>query len=300
MSTAEVRDLLLAQNPDGGWGAYAGRGTATEATALTTLALARLDTPAARAAAIRGLAWLTASQRADGAWPVSVRVSEPSWATAVGVLALDAIGREPAGARHGAEWLIRSTPRTPGLASSLLHRFAPQRLVVRQDPDLKGWSWTPDASSFVEPTCYALLALKRMRKRLSEHDVAARIDEAERMVYDRMCRHGGWNYGNSAVFDVDLWPYPDVTALALIALAEHRDREENQLSLRALRAMLRAVQSGLSLAWATLCFAAYGDDVVAWRRRLADRYRRSGFRGEIKAVALAVLAQHGDVAVFQA
>jgi hypothetical protein len=90
-----------------------------------------------------------------------------------------------------------------------------------------------------------------------------------------------------------------VSALALIALAEHRDREENQLALRALRAMLREVQSGLSLAWATLCFAAYGDDVTAWRRRLADRYRRSGFRGEIKAVALTVLARHGRDAVFQ-
>ena len=292
--------LVASQNRDGGWGAQHGRASSTEITALATLALGRLDTPASRASATHGLRWLAALQHDDGGWPVSARVDDSSWATALAVLTLDVLGREPARAVRGARWLLRRTPRTPGVAISVLHRFAPSTLAVRVNPDLKGWAWTADAASFVEPTCYALLALKRVRRHLPGAAVAERIDEAERMVYDRMCRDGGWNYGNSTVLEAELWPYADVTAIALLALADHPQREPNQKSLRALRGMLQQVDSGLSVAWATLCFAAYGEDLAPWRGRLVERYARTAFLGETKAVALALLALSGGAEVFRA
>jgi len=292
--------LLASQNGDGGWGAQERRASSTEVTALATLALARLDTPATRPSATHGVGWLAARQHDDGGWPVSARVDSSSWATALAVLALDAVGHEPARAVRGARWLLRRSPRAPGAAVSLLHRFAAGTSAVRLNPHLKGWAWTADAASFVEPTCYALLALKRLRRRLQGAAAAERIDEAERMVYDRMCRGGGWNYGNSTVLEAELWPYADVTALALLALADHPQREANQRSLGALRGTLRHVDSGLSLAWATLCFSAYGEDPLPWRGRLAERYARTGFLGETKAVALALLAVTGGAEVFRA
>jgi len=299
MRSGQAR-LVASQNPDGGWGAHEGRVSSTETTALASLALGRLDTPASRASAALGLRWLAARQHDDGGWPVSANVDHGSWATALAVLALDGLGAERVRAVRGARWLMRRTPRTLGVVVSLLHRFAPGTLAVRLNPDLKGWAWTADAASFVEPTCYALLALKRMRRRVSGAAVTERIDEAERMVYDRMCRGGGWNYGNSSVLEAELWPYADVTALALLALADHREREANQRSLRALRGMLHDVDSGLSVAWATLCFAAYGEDLTPWRPRLVERYRRTAFLGDMKAVALALLALSGGAEVFQA
>jgi hypothetical protein len=299
MTRSGEEQLVASQNRDGGWGAQEGRASSTEITALATLALGRLDTPAARASATHGVRWLAARQHDDGGWPVSARVDEGSWATALAVLALNALGHEPARAVRGARWLVRRVPRTLGMASSLLHRFAPSSLAVRLDPDLKGWAWTADAASFVEPTCYALLALKGLRRQLQGAAVAERIDEAERMVYDRMCRDGGWNYGNSTVLEAELWPYADVTALALLALADHPGREANQRSLRALRGMLQRVDSGLSVAWATLCFAAYGEDPAPWRRRLVERYAQNGFLGETRAVALALLALTGGAEVFR-
>jgi hypothetical protein len=292
--------LVASQNRDGGWGAQPGRASSTEITALATLALGRLDTPASRDSGTRGLRWLAARQHDDGGWPVSVRVDHGSWATALAVLALDALGHEPVRAVRGARWLLRRTPRTLGVVVSLLHRFAPSALAVRLNPDLRGWAWTADATSFVEPTCYALLALRRMRRHLPGAAVTERIDEAERMVYDRMCRDGGWNYGNSSVLEADLWPYADVTALALLTLADYREQEANQRSLRALRGMLRHVDSGLSVAWATLCFAAYGEDPAPWRQRLVEGYARTAFLGENKAVALALLALSGGAQVFWA
>jgi hypothetical protein len=299
MTRFAEKQLVADQNPDGGWGAQARLASSTEITALATLALGRLDTPASRDSATRGLGWLAARQHDDGGWPVSARVDSGSWATALAVLALDALGHEPARAARGARWLLRRAPRTLGVAISLIHRFAPSTLAVQLNPDLKGWAWTADAASFVEPTCYALLALKRMRRHLPGAAVVERIDEAERMVYDRMCRDGGWNYGNSTVLEADLWPYAEVTALALLALADHRRREANQRSLRALRGMLQHVESGLSLAWATLCFEAYGEDVAPWRERLVDRYARTAFLGETKALALALLALTGAAEVFR-
>ena len=300
MTRSGQEQLVANQNRAGGWGAQEGRASSTEVTALATLALGRLDTPASRASATGGLRWLAAHQHADGGWPVSARVDEGSWATALAVLALDGLGGEGVRAVRGARWLLRRTSRKLGLAISLLHRFAPSTLAVRLNPDLKGWAWTADATSFVEPTCYALLALKRMQRRLPGAAVTERIEEAERMVYDRMCHEGGWNYGNSTVLEAELWPYADVTALALLALAEHREREANQRSLGALRAMLHHVDSGLSVAWATLCFAAYGEDLAPWRARLIERYTRTAFLGETKAVALALLALSGGAEVFQA
>jgi hypothetical protein len=292
--------LVASQNSDGGWGAHIGRASSTEITALATLALGGLERLDARTSAAHGVRWLATRQHDDGAWPVSARVDESSWATALAVLALDALGQEPAAAVRGARWLLRRMPRTTGLVTSLVHRWAQNTVAVRLNPDLKGWAWTADTASFVEPTCYVLLALKRLRRHLPGTAAVERIDEAERMIYDRMCRDGGWNYGNSAVLEAELWPYADVTALALLALAEHRQHEANQRSLRALRAMLQRVDSGLALAWATLCFSAYGEDVAPLRHRLLERYERTAFLGETKVMALAVLALGGGARVFQA
>jgi hypothetical protein len=293
MIDALVHHLVRSQNVDGGWGAQPERSSSTEITALATLALGSSRPPHARANAERGTTWLLTHQNGDGGWPVSARLSESSWATALAVLVLDALGRESESAVRGARWVMRSSPRAFGLMVSVMHRFAPDKLAVRLNPNLRGWSWTADTASFVEPTSYALLALKRLRRHLPGAAVVERIAEGERLVYDRMCRDGGWNYGNSTVLEAELWPYADVTAVALLALADHPGREENQRSLRVLRAMLAEARSGLSLAWATMCFSAYGEDPSPWRRKLLERYAHTGFLGETKAIALGLLALTG-------
>lgn len=300
MRRSAEQQLLAGQNGDGGWGPQPRLTSSTEVTALATLALGRLDSAAAQASAELGRRWLATHQHDDGGWPVSASVVQGSWATALAVLTLDALGREPGCAVRGARWLMRRTPRTPGLATSLLHRFTPDSLAVRLDPDLKGWAWTANAASFVEPTCYALLALKRLQRSLPGGAVAERIEEAERMLYDRVCRDGGWNYGNSTVLEANLWSYADVTAVALLALAEHRQREANRRGLRALRAMLERVNSGLALAWATLCFSAYGEDVATVRERLIRCHARTAFLGETRVVALALLAVSEGAEAFRA
>ena len=120
----------------------------------------------------------------------------------------------------------------------------------------------------------ALLALKKLRANLGAVFPSKRVAEGERVLYDRECTEGGWNYGNRAVLGEDLPPYPDSTAIALIALQD-QPPGRNDRSLQALRRLIDDPHaSGLALALGTICLSVYGEDPEPWRRRLAALYER--------------------------
>jgi hypothetical protein len=135
-----------------------------------------------------------------------------------------------------------------------------------------------------------LLALKKIKSRLSANGVKERVEQAELMIYDRMCDGGGWNYGNAAVYGDPLWPYPDTTALALIALQDHRERHQNQVSLGVLKKAAEATNSGLALGWSSICLSLYSRDISELRKRLDHTFARTKFLGETKPIALSILA----------
>jgi hypothetical protein len=290
--------LLSAQGADGGWGAEPGRRSNTEATALAVLALGTSRGSEASAALRRGLAWLVDHQRPDGGWPLGAGEDRSTWPTPLAVLAL--LGRSELRERAagGLRWLVGHAGRDPGWLIRLLYRFWPGALPVRMDPTLKGWSWNPDAFSWVEPTAYALLALKKGRTVLSGAHVDARIREGESMLYDRVCEGGGWNYGNTNVYGVNVPPYPEVTAVALLGLQDRRETPTNRSSIEAMRRMLAEVDSGFALSWAIACLAVHGQDTAAERRRLAESYTRTGFLGATRTLALALIASGSPESVF--
>lgn len=292
MIEAAIDVLLNSQNPDGGWGVTEGRRSTTETTSLALLGLGTLGDRSLAKRTSRGLSWLSERQNPDGGWPLDSELRESSWPTSLAVLCLALFEDHRQRALRGARWLIRQQGRGLGWLSSLLYRLAPSKLAAQLNPDLKGWSWTPGAFSWVEPTAYALIALKKLRPSLRGTQAEERIRQGELMLYDRMCEGGGWNYGNSKVLGENLPPYPDTTALALIALQD-RHEEANRLSLQALRRMLTGIESGLALSWSILCLSLYNQQVSQWRERLASRYAKAGFLGEIKPIALALLAS-GD------
>jgi hypothetical protein len=247
----------------------------------------------------RGLTWLATRQHAAGSWPLTEHLHASAWATALAMLALDCCASHRQQTLRGASWLLRQEGRRLGWYTSLLYRLAPHTLPIQMNPDLQGWSWTANTFSWVEPTAYALIALKKLRPFLMEARAEARIRQAERLLYDRMCAAGGWNYGNTQVFDEPLPPYPETTALSLIALQEYQATELNQRSVQALRHMLAHVGSGLGLSLAILCFTLYGHDVSAWRTLLIRNYELTGFLGETKTLALALLALGDGSRVFR-
>ena len=171
--------------------------------------------------------------------------------------------------------------------------------AVALNPDLKGWAWVPRTFSWVEPTSYALVALKQVRTHVAAKNLEERIQQGEMMIYDRMCSGGGWNYGNSKVFGDALWPYPDVTAVALIALQDHQLNQANRESVSALRKMMQETDSGLALCWGTICLSIYGDETSGWKRQIEKRFQTTGFLGETKTLALALIASVDHVKAFR-
>jgi hypothetical protein len=285
-------DILLdAQNADGGWGSTKGRRSNTESTSFALMALESLNSKAFDQQTDAGLKWLVQYQRDDGSWSFNDAASkQSSWTTPLAVLALLSFQNQTQRTSRAVKWILAEEGRKPGWLASLLFRWSLGRKTVELDPYLSGWSWTPGAFSWVEPTSYCLMALKKSKPLVSGTAVEVRIQQGEALLYDRMCEKGGWNYGNSKVFGEALWPYPDVTAVALIALQDRAGSEANRRSLLALQDTMRGAAFGINLGWGILCFKLYNEDVRKWEKILLANFQKTRFLGETKALALAVLA----------
>jgi hypothetical protein len=295
LAEALVHGLQRGQNADGGWPSQAGRRSNTEVTALAVLALHAVASASGRAALEQGVRWLTSRQRPDGSWPITDVVPEPSWATSLATLALATLPDERAGAVRGGRWLLTQSGRPLGWIASLLYRIAPDHQRVKINPDLTGWSWSAATTSWVEPTAYALLALKKLGRETAG-EAAARVSEGERLLYDRMCTGGGWNYGTPNELGVSLVPYPEVTSVVLTALQDHASAAENQASLAAIPRLLDGNESGVALAWALICYALYDRPVDGLVARLARSWARDAFLEGPRPMSVALLALTDRVA----
>jgi Squalene-hopene cyclase N-terminal domain len=299
MINAAIDLLLGAQNEDGGWGAVKGKRSNTESTSFVLMALKSLEGNPFDRQTTAGLKWLLQRQKDDGSWSLNDASKQSSWTTPIAALALLSFQDQREHALRAAKWILTQEGRKPGWVATLLFRLSLLKKITELDPYLSGWSWTAGAFSWVEPTSYSLMTLKKLKRSLDGTNCEERIRQGEMLIYDRMCENGGWNYGNSRVLGEALWPYPDVTAVALIALQDQAMRETNQKSLRALDAMLREDGSGTALGWGILCLTLYDQDVREWKKILVKNFEKTRFLGEIKAVALALLAFGNGASLFR-
>lgn len=299
MIKAAVNLLVSAQNPDGGWGWTRGQNSTTECSSLALLALASLNDDKQTLSIRRGLNWLTKRQNVDGSWPLNDLLTVGSWATPMAMLVFDLWPEyEPQVVRAG-KWVLTQHGNKPGFLANLLLALSFKKKPVILNEELIGWPWMAETFSWVEPTSYFLIALKRIRRQLVGTNVDERIRQGESMIYDRMCDGGGWNYGNSMVYGEKLWPYADVTAIALIALQDRHGATENRISFDALQNAIKTVDSGLALSWSVICYEIYGNDSGNLRKRLISGFETTGFLGETKSIALYILALTGGAKYFR-
>ena len=285
-----ITRLLDNQNPDGGWGSLRGRRSNTESTSFAVTALTAIpDNPAAEKRK-RAIDWLARHQNHDHSWPLNETAQEGSWTTALAITALNDNPEFSEQVLAAARWLLEQEGSKPGILAEIILWATGQSKVNKVDRDLIGWSWVPNSFSWVEPTSYALIAVKKLRARLAGTNVDERIRQADAMIYDRMCNGGGWNYGNSKVLDYALWPYPDITAVALIAMQDHAQETANRQSLQVLSKIARETASGLALCWAAICLNVYGEDNSEFQRQIEKRFAATLFLGETKSLALATIA----------
>ena len=260
-TTVVFADALVgARSRDGGVGLGHGGPSEPEPTAVAALAL---DDRLARAGLAR-------NQRADGGFAARDGRPESPSVSALAALAL----ADDAGSS----------------AKALDHALANRAPQVGESGDddkdgRDGWGWTDDSYSWVEPTSRVLLATKILRP----GDETSR-SEAVRILGDRHCADGGWNYGSTSSKGVDLRGYAQTTAVALMGL----QGEEPSLvdpAVRFLQQRWRDEPGGLTLAQTAVALDLHGvEGGYEVREALAAAFRRTAFLGNVLAVAWAALA----------
>ena len=228
---AYLSSLRRLQNPDGGWGFRAECESRVEPTTWALIALQEFEAPAIVEESVeRGLNFLAKTQLEDGSWGASHGQQVGCWVTSLACWALRSRKQHAGSLQKGLHWLNEDKPRDAGFWWKLIRKLLDRERVNAQSSSLSGWSWTPHTASWVEPTCYALIA-QQVINAAPQADSAGRCELAKAMLYDRMCPGGGWNCGNPRVYGVAGQPQVGPTFWALIALREQSQRAENCESL---------------------------------------------------------------------
>ena len=154
----------------------------------------------------------------------------------------------------------------------------------------------PDTFSWVEPTSWCLVALKkaaRLDPRFQK-DAAARISEGEQLLFDRSCESGGWNFGNANAFGTNLPAHIPTSAIGLLALQDKAGHPVVAKALAFVEQHWHQERSGMALALSILCLKIHGRATSALEDALAQQWERTRFLGDLAALGMASLALNDD------
>lgn len=282
-----LAELALRQLPCGGWAGLASSSQpAIEPTCYSALAL---GSAAPTCYAQRALEFLLRIQNPNGSWPAFAGDDqEGAWTTALALLTLRDVPAAIPARLKGFDWLMKFAGREGNWLWKWKFRTTDRH--VRFDPDKFGWPWFPDTVSWIVPTAFALLALKQVPCSCAGvEQVPFRVERGMEMLLDRACPGGGWNAGNGVVYGVPVAPHPDDSAIALLALTDHRQEAVVQSGLRYLEDAAVNLSAPWSLAWAILALAAHGQGTELLQRRLSSMADLQTIE-DISTLALVLLA----------
>jgi len=240
--------ILRHQNPDGGWPYLRGQSW-TEPSVYAVMAL---WSAGERESAQSGMRWILSMQRPDGGWAPQAEVDQSTWVTGLaGLLPPELLG--PVVYDRTIHWLLSAS----GAESSVFHRLRAW-MVGSQLPkkESEAWPWMPGTAAWVGPTCVAILALEKAKRRTPSPEVFRRVREGREFLLSRSCRNGGWNHGSSFVLGVDATAYPETTGMALTALHGMQCDKVEQ-SLRMAADFLKECRSADALNWLRLGLLAH-------------------------------------------
>jgi hypothetical protein len=276
-----LRRRLVAEASTAGWGYYAGKTSRIEPTCWALLALGSAWTVTAASWAefvAPHLEYLSALQRKDGL----LVETEPSLVNANANALAFIVMTKFAVPRETLEPLLKGVIASKGVRVDLNDG--------KQDSRIQGWSWIPETFSWVEPTSWSLLALKKADARLRTRDAAARELEAEKLLVNRVCTSGGWNYGNSSALGQDLRAYVPTTAVGLLALQNRRAVSAVQRSMQFLTEERLSERSTMALALTAICLRVYGLPVDDVEEQLAIAVLQSEKSANLQGMAMATYA----------
>jgi len=263
--------LIQTQLPISGWGYRADSPQAfPEPTCYSLLALAdtsfSIDEP---------LGWLSRLVNPGGQLYLP-NDDSPNWGTSHLIITLSRLDLLPHLRQASIEWLL-----------IWKSQYVETTEVVTLDGSLIGWPWISDTFSWVQPTSYAVFALKLVG--LREH---ARVKEAETLLFDRMCPGGGWNFGNPIILGRPIDPSLSETSIALFALQDVPEAATAiEVGLALLEKGLLNYPTALALSLGILCLQLYDRPVDRYVNLLLERQESDGsWRQMPWWTALSVLA----------
>ncbi len=265
-TTERLRALLArARNRDGGWPYFAGRQSRIEPTCWALLALG--DAEAAR---------LLGQWRSSGALLMEPAVASVNFAFNA-LAAMSLAERADAGLVAVGTGIVRALIEQKGV------RVA-EHPAIKQDTSLQGWSWSDGTFSWVEPTAWCTLAVKKLAR--DNEDAPARIEEAERLLRDRACEGGGWNYGNTEVYGQALRAHVPPSAAVVLALQDRPNEPmvKDAVGFLSREAPREGSTTALALTW--MAMAAVGapkDDLVTGLRA---RLEIAETHGNVASIAM--------------
>lgn len=226
----------------------------------------------------------------DGSWPSSGEQNVGCWATSLATWALLKDTQSQTAVADSLRWICEDWPRGINFVMRVMRTLRRRNQVTLQDDSLRGWGWTPNTASWVEPTAFALIALDQAPKELLPSGATRRRQYARALLYDRMCPGGGWNCGNPMVYGVPGDPLVEPTAWALLALRDEPNRRENVMSLEWLQKNVSGVLGAGSLALGKICLEAFGKRWPVNAPDLTELYARTEFLGNVPVMAWTCLA----------
>lgn len=263
------------------WKYRASGPNATEPAALAALALCAHDLhEEARPIA----AWFAQLQTKQGSVGVTAADEKPAWPTSLAVLTWLACDNTTSSdtynqqRRLALDWI----QTTQG-------KRLPKRRQIGHDTSILGWSWAENTHSWLEPTCFHVLALKASGQ--SDH---ARTRDGIAMIVDRLHESGGCNYGNTVVLGQSTLPHIQPTGLAMLAIAG--ETIDDPRIARSLEYLERSIAN--DTATASLCFALFGLTAHGRRPQQADTLLKQAFtrdesHGTLSCYKLGLLALAG-------
>lgn len=263
--------LIQSYLAETGWGYRAQTPQAyPEPTCYSLLALA--DTSFDQA---KSLDWLSSLVNADGQLFLP-QDDMPNWGTSHLIITLTHLNQMPNILQSSISWLL-----------AWKSNYIETGEEVTLNGSLIGWPWISDTFSWVQPTSYAIFALKLVG--MKDHE---RVKEAEALLFDRMCQQGGWNFGNPIILERPIDPTLAETAIALFALQDLPEAaDEIDKALELLEREIPNRSSALSLSLSILCLNLFGRSTDPYVDMLLARQESDGsWRHMPWWTALAVLA----------
>src|SRR5882724_101035 len=150
------------QNADGGWPFHAGDQSRVEPTCWASHTLFHSEQPRQSEVSRKALSFLHASQLANGSWPAASQISAGSWVTSLVCSVLGTDAQSAQNIKAGLKWLCEDFPRDSSPLQRFANRLRPKSQITSMNDSYRGWGWTPKTSSWVEPTSFALLALREV------------------------------------------------------------------------------------------------------------------------------------------